>query len=514
MSGARLICLLSRAYQQSEHCKKEYEVALTGDPRNLQGRVIVLRIENYMPVEHLADLAFTDLMPLLHKPDDLTRAVLGAVGARDRKDADFAALFRRSGTQLLHPEVRPVPDFTGRDAELGEIESALWKSGGRAALTGSTTAAVRGLGGVGKSALAQEYAWRNRDRYHGVWWIRAEKSETLLDDLIELGAHFIANLKEVPDRHQAAQTALTQIAQGGTEKPWLLVYDNVEEPGHIEKLTPRTGAHVLITTRWGDWGRVAAPVKVGVFAPDVAANFLIESTGRGDRDAAAKLAAALGCLPLALDHAAAYCRRTGIDFATYEKLAADLIHKAPKGVDYDTPVFATFSLAIDKAAEACPEAQKLMGICAFLAPERIPLDIFTKEVLSEIERGEAVAALQEVSLATLEALDDGSPGLSVHRLVQEVMRGRLKELGEHENGAALATELVADAFPGGDIGPGDVRTWPACARLMPHALAVFDDAPDIGETPFKISLLLNQTALHYQSRAAYAQAELLLRRAH
>ena len=66
-----------------------------------------------------------------------------------------------------------------------------------------------------------------------------------------------------------------------------------------------------------------------------------------------------------------------------------------------------------------------MGICAFLAPDRIPLDIVTADVMSEIERGEAVAALQEVSLVTLETLDDGSAGISVHRLVQEVMRGRL-----------------------------------------------------------------------------------------
>ena len=183
---------------------------------------------------------------------------------------------------------------------------------------------------------------------------------------------------------------------------------------------------MLITTRWADWGKVAAPVKVGVFPPDVAAQYLLDATGRSDRAGAEKLAAELGYLPLALDHAAAYMRRTGIDFATYGKLAADLIKKAPKGVDYDEPVFATFSLAHRKAAEACPEAEKLMGVCAFLAPDRIPLDIFTDDVLSELERGEAVAALQEVSLVTLETLDDGSPGISVHRLVQEVMRERLR----------------------------------------------------------------------------------------
>jgi len=79
-----------------------------------------------------------------------------------------------------------------------------------------------------------------------------------------------------------------------------------------------------------------------------------------------------------------------------------------------------------------------------------------------------VAALNEVSLVTLETLDDGSPGISVHRLVQAVMRGRLREMKEHENVAALATELVEEAFPSSS----HARSWPDCERLGPHALAL------------------------------------------
>ncbi len=176
---------------------------------------------------------------------------------------------------------------------------------------------MKGLGGVGKSVLAKEYAWRNRARYQGVWWVRAEKRETLLDDLIELGARFIPDLEEVPERETAARAAIDYLEQAGFEKPWLIVYDNVEQPGGIDKMTPRTGAQVLITTRWPEWGRIAAPVKVGVFPPDVAAQFLLDATGRSDGEGAERLAAALGYLPLALDHAAAYCKRAGVDFDAY-----------------------------------------------------------------------------------------------------------------------------------------------------------------------------------------------------
>jgi hypothetical protein len=55
---------------------------------------------------------------------------------------------------------------------------------------------MRGMGGVGKTVLAREYAWRNHKRYHGVWWIRAETRETLVDDLVTLGSRFIPGRTE------------------------------------------------------------------------------------------------------------------------------------------------------------------------------------------------------------------------------------------------------------------------------------------------------------------------------
>jgi hypothetical protein len=95
--------------------------------------------------------------------------------------------------------------------------------------------------GGGKSVLAREYAWRMRERYRGVWWVRAEKRETMLDDLIELGARFITRLAEVGDRQEAARATLDFVSATRFEKPRLIVYVNVERPADIEKLTPRPG---------------------------------------------------------------------------------------------------------------------------------------------------------------------------------------------------------------------------------------------------------------------------------
>ena len=503
--GARVIAVLSPHYLKKEYCLAEAQYPLTGDPHNRRERLIVLRVSDCAPTGFLKGIPYVDLVPLRLDAEGFARAVRNAVAPRTQEVA------RARDAQVLHSEIRPVPGFAGRQAELEAVEAALWSKGGTAALTNvaAASAAVKGLGGVGKSVLAQEYAWRNRGRYHGVWWIRAEKSETLLDDLIELGARFIPGLKEVPDRAQAAHAALDHIAQMKGEKPWLLVYDNVAQPGDIAKLTPVDGAHVLITTRWSDWGRAASPVKIGVFPAEVAAQFLLDNTERTDRAGAEQLAATLGFLPLALDHAAAYCRRTGLAFDTYRELAADLIRKAPRGADYadEEPVFATFELAIRKAAEACPAAETLMGLCAFLAPERIPLDIVTADVMSEIDRGEAVAVLQEVSLASLETLDDGSTGISVHRLVQAVMRGRLGEASSEL--AVLVTKLVADRFPGADRDPGDVRNWPACARLYSHSLAVLDHASQASLAFEQQVVLSTRVAIYAEGRADYATSHRL-----
>jgi tetratricopeptide (TPR) repeat protein len=537
--SARVIALLSQAYQRSEYTRKEYNTALAADPLNIKERLIVLRIEDCAPSGNLRDLIYIDVVPILQMKDAKARAELlrgvvrVAIGAETRKaEIDLAKIYRQV-PQILHAEVQAVAGFAGREAELEALDKALWAKGGTAALTNSGSAAVSGLGGVGKSVLAKEYAWRSRERYRGVWWVRAEKRETMLDDLIELGARFITGLPEVGDREQAARATLDFLSSTRFDKPWLILYDNVERPADIEKLTPRSGAHVVITTRWSDWYGLAEALPVDVFSPEVAIDYLLARARESavkpaeTREAAARLSQDLGYLPLALAIARSQAWGMNWSFDQYRDHLAEMLNRAPTGpVDYPRSVFATFTLALEKAISTAPEAETLLGIAAYLAPDRIPFDIIkvstfpgvlvalaggALDVMSEIERGEAVAALSEGSLITLETLDDNSKGFSVHRLLQSVMRERLGETGEAF--AALATRLVVDAYPRGDRSPDDVRFWPACRRLEGHASAVLTVAPDVGAAARYTSQLLNQYAAHLRGRAEFALAEPLMRRA-
>ena len=253
-------------------------------------------------------------------------------------------------------------------------------------------------------------------------------------------------------------------------------------------------------------------MPLGVFAAAEAMQFLLDRTDRTDKEGAARLAAELGYLPLALDHAAAYCKRTGTSFDKYRELLPELIKRAPKDADYPRSVYATFSLAIEHAAAECAVVETLMGILAYFAPDDIPLSLISADVMNEVARGAAVAALYEVSLLEVENEGDQAT-VSLHRLAQTVMRDRLAASGETETTAALALALIAVAFP---FQSDDIRTWPACAALRAHTIAVLvqhrQGIRDEGDISEVTGPLLSKLALYLEARAEYGEAEPLSRR--
>ena len=139
-------------------------------------------------------------------------------------------------------------------------------------------------------------------------------------------------------------------------------------------------------------------------------------------------------------------------------------------------MFATFSLAIEKAAADCAEADTLMALLAFFAPDKIPLWLIPDEVLSEKQRDHALAALTSVSLADYDNLPDGTPAVSVHRLVQEVMRGRLRTAGRFEETAALAIRISQPPTTRSD----SVASARRNTAWLPQALAAATPAPTSG----------------------------------
>jgi tetratricopeptide (TPR) repeat protein len=399
--------------------------------------------------------------------------------------------------------------FTGREQLLADLEAAL--------VSGASTAlvqAITGLGGAGKTQVAVEYAHRHRNHYRVIWWLRAETPETLLEDLAALAAPLGLT---VPTDAPPAEVAATVRRELETTPGWLLVFDNADSLDVIRDHLSDRG-HVLITSRNPAWRARATVLDVDVWSPPEGVTFLLTRTGRSDAGGAAALAEALGHLPLALEQAGAFMEVNATPFARYLHLYRGrgglklLAQHGPR--DYAGTVATTWGLSFDQVREASPAAAELLELCAFLAPEAIPEDLFQPgdrgllpPALKDADHGDVEEAIGVLRRYSLIQRTDGTIGL--HRLVQEVIRDALApEVLRDRVEAALL--LLRAAFPESS---GDVSTWERCAHLLPHALAVADHAEGLAAEPEATSWLLDRMATYLRGRAELIPARQLFERA-
>ena len=399
--------------------------------------------------------------------------------------------------------------FARRDEELDRIHAIL-AAGQAAAVTQLGRVALPGMGGVGKTALAVEYAHSYRDHYAGVWWCSAERPISLLTSLAKLATDLGVAAESEPDIEKAAKAALRRLAEQRAN--FLLVYDSVAIPEDITGLLPAGGPRVLITSRFADWRGWAEEVPLDVLPLAEAVSFLQNRTGRRDDAGAKVLAVVLGRLPLALDHAAAYCSLTQMSFAEYATKAEALIAiDPPRATNYPRSVAATFDVAIAEVVRRCPAAESLMDYLALCAPERIPLTLVEGAIADEAERTAALLALTEMSLVKRDPFEDGTPAVTVHRLVQTVACVRAKGAGRAASAVERVTLRLAAIYP--DDGYQNPASWPLCEQLTPHLPLgrVTDITGEAGSAD--TAALLGVVANYFRGRAFYSQAEPLLERA-
>jgi len=404
------------------------------------------------------------------------------------------------------------PNFTGRESLLAQLRKAL-TSGQPAALT----QAIHGLGGVGKTQLATEYAYRHRADYDLVWWVRAEEPATLAADYAALAAPL-----NLPEKDHPEQPAVIEAVRHwlGQNTGWLLIFDNAHRLEDVRPYLPRgaTG-HVIVTSRNPAWRGLANPLTVQVMERPESVAFLLKRTGQGDEAAADALAEEMGDLPLALEQAGAYTSRTGTTFTAYMKLfqsrRTELWGKEHPPLDYPDTVATIWDIAFQQVREASPAGADLLNLCAFLAPDDVPRDLLVggaehlPEALAEVAAdplafGEAIAALRLYSL-----IEVSGDTWSVHRLVQAAARDRLAD-DTRRTWAGAAVRLVSGAFP---LESYDVRTWPRCARLLPHVLAAAGHAEALEVASEATGRLLNQAGLYLWERAEFAEAKAAFERA-
>ncbi len=528
----RTIAVLSPDYFASHFTPSEWAVAFRRDPKGEQGFLVPVRVHPCDVEGLLGQIVYIDLVGL---DEQTAQDTLLARVKQERHKPTSAPAFPSVPSVLLErpsfPGALPLiwnipyprnPYFTGREELLSRLAEAL-RAGQTTAL--SQPQAVSGLGGIGKTQIALEYAYRHHLDYQAVLWTRADTQDALTSGFVAF-----ADLLDLPQKDENDQRKIVQAVTVWLKahNRWLLILDNADDLTLVKDFLPSDGGgHTLLTTRASSMGRLASRIEVDTLSQEAGALFLLHRAGllasdmelqqaeNGDRATAIEITLELGGLPLALDQAGAYIEEMQCSLRDYLQLyrghRADLLKERGGLVkDHPEPVATTWSLSFSKIEQRNPAATDLLRLCAFLHPDAIPEEIITKGAEHPGSQLQTVAAdplafnkaIQALLSYSLIRRDPAKHLLTIHRLVQAVLQDRLGEAERHL-WAEWVVLAVNAAFPQVEVDHG---TWPLCERLLPHALLAIHYIKTEQIISEEAGHVLHETATYLRYRARYAEA--------
>lgn len=446
----------------------------------------------------------------------------------------LTTLFGKSARELGLVQKKEIPFwnvpyrqnlfFTGRQQILEQLHETL-----HAQKTAAYTQplAFSGLGGVGKTQTALEYAYRYGHEYHTVAWVRADSPEVLLADFAA-----IATLLHLPERDEHVQNLRVAAVKSwfAALARWLLIFDNIDDPAMVADFLPAPCAgHILLTTRASATGTLAHAFEVRPMEAIEGASFLLrrckmhpQGTApvdlfESDYSHARNIVHMLGGLPLAIDQAGAYIEETACGLASYRQLY-QAQHQALlqwrggfAGTSHPESVATTWSLSFEKILHTNLAATELLDLLAFLAPDAIPEEIITEGAseLGPLLKATASnpltfnSTIRDLRQFSLVQRDPETKTLAIHRLVQTITRDRM-DRETRQLWAERAVQAVSRAFPRAEF-----ERWGQCERCLPHALICAELIQEWQmRFPEAVQLLL-RIGNYLRERAQFAQAEAL-----
>ncbi|WP_433534527.1 FxSxx-COOH system tetratricopeptide repeat protein [Micromonospora sp. CA-249363] len=442
--------------------------------------------------------------------DDAAQEVFGALGIRyyprsaavDQPGIRYPA----QASQRFRVPTRRNLAFVGRDETFECLRDRLLDINGAAAV------ALTGMSGIGKTQIALEYAYRFAAAYEVVWWISATSAEEVSAGFEGLSEELGVPLEqEGAGRLEAVARALRDRGSGGR---WLVVLDNADDPAELADLIPTGACDTIVTTRNQLWSRSTSELQIDVFDRSESAALLARRGARLDDEDSSVLAERLGDLPAAIETAGYWLASTAGSMADYLRLLEQHSVEALRLPEYDTPVTATFSVAIKSLRDRKPSAAQLAELFAFFAPNPIPTAILRSErIASRLAAQDAAlrdplllsTLIQDIGRFGLIKSDPANHSISMHVLTQQAIRHSLgpAELAEAR---AIAQEALAD------INPGDAdsaENWPLYEALLPHVHAL--DA--VFSTSATVRQLIIDLVRYLRLRGYYAAGEHLADRA-
>ncbi len=471
-NAGKTIVLLSNAYVRSPRAHAVWDTLASSEAARINRTLIPIRVSDVRLTPPFDAWSTVDLAGADERvaAETVLRALEQPI-AESGFGPDPVSGARFPGTP---PPVWNVPtrnaSFTGRAALLEQLRDNL--SRGMAVVMPQ---ALHGLGGVGKTQLALEFAHRFRSDYDLVWWIAAEQEEFIQSAMAEIAPTI--GIRRSENTEEAAEAVREALRLGTPYKRWLIVFDNAEDPGDLEPHLPE-GGHVIITSRNPAWSTVARPLEVDAFSRSESVEHLTSRVAGLNDDAAEQVARLLGDLPLAVELASAWLGTTGMPVAEYlslleNQLAQWLDENHP--VDYALSAAATWRVSIERLGREWPAAIRLLELCSCFSPEPISMRLLYGDATIQLllpydpklgERMRLARIIREIGRYALAKVDQGRSSIQVHRLVQAVIRDSMTEEQHRATEHDVHRILASGRPPTGNT--DNPENWGSYREIWPH----------------------------------------------
>ncbi|MGN7613616.1 tetratricopeptide repeat protein, partial [Magnetococcales bacterium HHB-1] len=361
--------------------------------------------------------------------------------------------------------------FVGRRNQLLKLRGALIDHPKGA---NASPQVVYGMGGIGKTELVVEYAYRHLDDYQSIWWING---------------HIPTIVAQHMGLDQADISSVWASMQGwfSANKNWLMVLDNVDDPQQIMSYLPEGEGHIVITTRHANWDGRFNMQRLNAWSKGKAKAFIEQHDPEMSEASVTELARTLGGFPLALQQSMTHIAQLNLSARDYlQQYQRDPLKFLSMGQSatarYSRSLVETWMNSIERVRRSDSVAMGTLNLLAFLDSKDIPKSLILddrEQLPAPLDRAEALADLFAFHKKVIKPLSRNAlimvdrDSLSQHSLLQTVLREQLT-VEERMRWVQVALNLISKVF---QYKPHQTLSQrEQMGRLLAHAMVIANHA--------------------------------------